>query len=73
LKEYYVRIRYNDKIMQVPACKAADKHLEGDTTFCTLEAFKGVVDKYTPKNWKAECMSRLDEPVFPMEVERAGY
>jgi acid phosphatase len=73
LKEYYVRIRYNDNIMQVPACKAADKHLEGDTTFCTLEAFKGVVDKYTPKNWKAECMSRLDEPVFPMEVERAGY
>lgn len=36
LKDYYVRIRYNDKIMQVPACKAQGKHLEGDTTFCTL-------------------------------------
>jgi acid phosphatase len=73
LKDYYVRIRYNDKIMQVPGCKTPGKHLEGDTTFCTLEAFKTVVDKYTPKNWKTECMSRLEEPVLPMEIERAGY
>jgi acid phosphatase len=36
LTDYYVRIRYNDKIMQVPGCKAAGKHLDGDTTFCTL-------------------------------------
>lgn len=73
LKDYYVRIRYNDKIMQVPECKAAGKHLDGDTTFCTLEAFKSVVDKYTPKNWKSACTSKLDEPVFPMKVEKAGY
>jgi acid phosphatase len=72
LKDYYVRIRYNDKIMQVPGCKAEGKHLEGDTTFCTLEAFKTIVDKYTPTNWKAACMSKLDEPVFPMKVEPAG-
>ncbi|KAF1914614.1 histidine phosphatase superfamily [Ampelomyces quisqualis] len=73
MKDYYVRIRYNDKIMQVPGCKAAGKHLEGDTTFCTLETFKSVVDKYTPKNWKAACMAKLDEPVFPMKAELAGY
>jgi acid phosphatase len=36
LKGYYVRLRYNDKIMQVPGCKVEGKHLEGDTTFCTL-------------------------------------
>jgi acid phosphatase len=73
LKVYYVRVRYNDKIMQVPGCKAEGKHLEGDTTFCTLEAFKGIVDKYTPKNWKSACVSRMDEPAFPGEVEVAGY
>jgi acid phosphatase len=73
LKEYYVRVRYNDKIMQIPGCKAQGKHLEGDTTFCTLEAFKGIVDKYTPKNWKSACVSRMDEPAFPGEVEWAGY
>jgi acid phosphatase len=36
LNNYYVRIRYNDKIMQVPGCKAAGKHLEGNPAFCTL-------------------------------------
>ncbi|KAF1942959.1 phosphoglycerate mutase-like protein [Clathrospora elynae] len=73
LQDYYVRIRYNDKIMQVPGCKSEGKHLEGDTTFCTLEAFKSIVDKYTPKNWKKACTSRLDAPAFPAKPEPAGY
>ncbi|UPX16507.1 Acid phosphatase [Ascochyta rabiei] len=73
LQDYYVRVRYNDKIMQIPACKAAGKHLEGDTTFCTLETFKGVVDQITPKNWKVACSSRLDAPAFPEKAEIAGY
>lgn len=73
LKDYYVRIRYNDKIMQVPGCKPNGKHLDGDTTFCTLEAFKSIVDKYTPKNWKSACTSRMNEPAFPEKVELAGY
>lgn len=36
LHGYYVRIRYNDKVMTVPGCKPAGKHLEGDESFCTL-------------------------------------
>jgi acid phosphatase len=36
LDGYYVRIRYNDKVMTVPGCKAAGKHLDGDESFCTL-------------------------------------
>jgi acid phosphatase len=36
LDGYFVRLRYNDKIMQVPGCKAAGKHLEGDESICTL-------------------------------------
>jgi acid phosphatase len=36
LDDYYVRIRYNDKVMTVPGCKAAGKHLDGDESFCTL-------------------------------------
>jgi acid phosphatase len=73
LNDYYVRIRYNDKIMQVPGCKAEGKHLDGDTTFCTLEAFKSIVDAYTPKNWKSACGSRLDETTMPSKVEPSGY
>jgi acid phosphatase len=92
LRGHYVRIRYNDKIMQVPGCKAEGKHLDGDTSFCTLvmtpafevieheltllraqEAFKSVVDKFTPKNWKHSCASNLDAPTFPSRPEPAGY
>ncbi|KAF2714876.1 phosphoglycerate mutase-like protein [Pleomassaria siparia CBS 279.74] len=73
LKGYYVRLRYNDKIMQVPGCKPDGKHLDGDTTFCTLEAFKSIADKYTPKNWKYACASNVDAPSFPAKDETAGY
>lgn len=36
LNDYYVRIRYNDKIMTVPGCKPDGKHLEGDESLCTM-------------------------------------
>lgn len=36
LDGYYVRLRYNDKIMTVPGCKVAGKHLDGNESFCTL-------------------------------------
>jgi acid phosphatase len=73
LSDYFVRLRYNDKIMSVPGCKPAGKHLEGDESFCTLEAFKSIVDKYTPRNWKAECAMNLDQPAIPSEKSVAGF
>ncbi|KAF1837391.1 phosphoglycerate mutase-like protein [Decorospora gaudefroyi] len=73
LDDYYVRIRYNDKVMQIPGCKAPGKHLDGDTTFCTLTAFKSIVDTYTPRNWKQACASRLDALPFPERREWAGF
>jgi len=36
LDGYFVRIRYNDKVMSVPGCKAPGKNLDGDGSFCTL-------------------------------------
>ena len=36
LDGYFVRIRYNDKVMSVPGCKQDGKHLEGEESFCTL-------------------------------------
>jgi acid phosphatase len=36
LEGYLVRVRYNDRVMNVPGCKAAGKHLDGDESFCTL-------------------------------------
>ncbi|KIW05015.1 hypothetical protein, variant [Verruconis gallopava] len=36
LEGYYVRLRYNDKVMQIPGCKEVGKHFEGEPSFCTL-------------------------------------
>lgn len=73
LDNYFVRIRYNDRVMAIPGCKAPGKHLDGDESFCTLEAFKAIVDKYTPRNWKASCVENLGEDAFPEIKEPAGY
>ncbi|TVY83268.1 putative acid phosphatase SPBC4.06 [Lachnellula suecica] len=73
LDGYFVRIRYNDKVMTVPGCKPPGKHLDGDPSFCTLEQFKGIVDKYTPSHWKKDCQSNMDVPAFPQKPEPAGY
>lgn len=67
LDGYYVRLRYNDKVMHVPACRRPGNHLEGDDSFCTLETFKRVVDGFTPGNWKGECGMRLGEKVVGLE------
>jgi len=73
LEDYYVRVRYNDKVMKVPGCKAAGNNLDGDDSFCTLEAFKTIVDKFTPKDWKSECMRNVSDSAFPGADESAGY
>ncbi|KAE8451197.1 hypothetical protein EG329_004361 [Mollisiaceae sp. DMI_Dod_QoI] len=73
LDGYFVRIRYNDKVMSVPGCKPAGKHLDGDESFCTLEAFKSIVDKFTPSHWKQACLSNMEAPAFPTKLEPSGY
>ena len=119
LDGWYVRLRYNDAIVQIPACQAKGKHWAGDpqqraptslgldpaqlraggigssdafggakpigelrpagqggdASFCTLEAFKSVVDGFTPKNWREECVRDLGKPAgagIDRPVEAAG-
>ncbi|CBF88456.1 putative acid phosphatase [Aspergillus nidulans FGSC A4] len=65
LQKNYVRIRYNDRVVRIPGCAVKpENHLPGDDTFCTLEAFKEIVDKFTPKNWKNECVQNLGEGLY---------
>jgi acid phosphatase len=75
LKGYYVRMRFNDRVMRVPGCKKPGKHLEGDESFCTLEAFKAIADDFLPRNWKQDCRKNMDEvAVKPAgQEEWAGY
>lgn len=40
---------------------------------CKQEAFKSIVDKYVPKNWKYACAQNVNAPSFPAQPEIAGY
>ncbi|KAF9883500.1 hypothetical protein FE257_003414 [Aspergillus nanangensis] len=63
--DYYVRIRYNDLPVRIPGCAAKpENHLPGNDTFCTLDAFKDIVDKFTPRNWQVECAQNTGEDLF---------
>jgi acid phosphatase len=72
LDPYYVRIRFNDRPIIVAGCKTVGNHLDGDESFCTLNAFKAIVDKMTPKDWKAECQQNLGKDSIPSVPEIAG-
>jgi acid phosphatase len=77
LRKYYVRLRYNDRPMRIPGCvsKTAN-HLPGDDSFCTLEAFKEIVDKFTPQQWQSECSQNIGEGIFGKDGKDksvAGY
>ncbi|OJD19607.1 hypothetical protein AJ78_00464 [Emergomyces pasteurianus Ep9510] len=74
LQNYYVRIRYNDQPVRIPGCAAKPgNHLPGNDTFCTLEAFKKIADKFTPRNWHQECGQNLDEGMFAEGNDPPGY
>jgi acid phosphatase len=75
LNGYYVRMRFNDRVVTVPGCKKSGKHLEGDESFCTLEAFKAIADDFLPRNWKQDCRKNMDEEAIkPVgQEEWAGY
>lgn len=65
LQKHYVRVRYNDEVVRIPGCAAKPQnHLPGDDTFCTLDAFKEIVDKFTPKSWRNECVQNLGEGMY---------
>ncbi|KAK3387602.1 histidine phosphatase superfamily [Podospora didyma] len=73
LEEYFVRVVYNDRIMTIPGCRAEGKHLDGDTSICTLSAFKSIIDKFTPVNWIYACNSNLGALSATRGNEPAGF
>jgi len=54
--EHFVRVRYQNRTLPLPACAEDGKHLPGVPEFCTLSAFLNRVKEISPKNWEAECM-----------------
>lgn len=36
-------------------------------------AFKSIVDKFTPVDWKQQCRANIGAPAFPSKPEPAGH
>lgn len=72
LRKHYVRVRYNDVPAVIPGCAKAGRHLEGDETFCTLEAFKEIVEAVAPKDFKQQCTMNLGTGIGG-SIEPAGF
>ncbi|CBQ72050.1 related to acid phosphatase ACP2 precursor [Sporisorium reilianum SRZ2] len=54
-QQHYVRVRYGDRDMKLPACAAQGKHFDGRPELCTLEAFMGIAKSLQhPKGWTWE-------------------
>ncbi|RUP52187.1 hypothetical protein BC936DRAFT_138072 [Jimgerdemannia flammicorona] len=53
---HYVRVRYNDRILRLPGCAALGAHhASEDTSLCTMDAFRKIVEGQVPKNYIEEC------------------
>ncbi|CED83159.1 Lysosomal & prostatic acid phosphatases [Phaffia rhodozyma] len=52
---HYVRFRYQNKPLALPACAQPENHLTGVPELCTFEAFQKAVEKVTPLDWEKEC------------------
>lgn len=71
-EKHFVRVRYNDRPLLIPGCAAKpENHLPGNETFCTLDAFKEMVDKFTPKDWALECTQNLGQGLFGKDGEES--
>lgn len=46
-KEHFIRVRFNDKIMDVVGCQ--------DPKLCTLAEFNKIMSNLVPEDWEAEC------------------
>ncbi|KAG8702903.1 hypothetical protein FRC08_003174 [Ceratobasidium sp. 394] len=54
----FVRMRYQNRNLALPACAAPGAHLPGSPEFCTLAAFQEHVRTLTPDDWDAECTAK---------------
>lgn len=55
-QDYYVRVKYNDRVMEVEHClSASDKHHPKDRSLCTLEAFKEAARQAISEDYETEC------------------
>ncbi|CCA68200.1 related to acid phosphatase ACP2 precursor [Serendipita indica DSM 11827] len=61
---HFVRMRYQNKSLPLPACAKPGDHLPGHPEFCTLQAFQRHIKELTPEDWDTECIP--PPPVTPL-------
>ncbi|KAI7888793.1 histidine phosphatase superfamily [Mucor mucedo] len=54
-QQHFVRVRYNEKTLELPGCSQKGQHKDGDKSLCTLEAFNKIVKDQVPLDWEKEC------------------
>ncbi|GAA5807255.1 hypothetical protein MFLAVUS_000611 [Mucor flavus] len=54
-QQHYVRVKYNQTTVELPACATDGKHRRGDKSLCTFEAFKKAIEDQVPLDWEKEC------------------
>lgn len=57
-----VRVRYQNKDMQLPACAKEGNHLPGHPEFCTYAAFQARMRELIPDDWDAACSTTAEIP-----------
>ncbi|KAJ3109354.1 hypothetical protein HDU96_007242 [Phlyctochytrium bullatum] len=58
---HFVRLRYNGEPLALPQCAGKGKHLDGDKTLCTFEAFRKSMEEVVPRDWEGECRPRVPQ------------
>ena len=52
-EQYYVRCRYNNRVVPIKGCK--------DAELCTLKEFERIVQSIAPDNWEEECQRTVED------------
>lgn len=70
LDGYYVRLKYNDELVLIPACAAEGNHRPGDKSLCTLKVFKDTVDAFRPVNYQAQCHENVGRGIIDAQPKQ---
>ncbi|CAG8464911.1 697_t:CDS:2 [Acaulospora morrowiae] len=53
--EYFVRVKYNNKILELSGCQKNGTHHTNDKSLCTLKAFLEILNEQIPVDFEKEC------------------
>ncbi|KZO98470.1 phosphoglycerate mutase-like protein [Calocera viscosa TUFC12733] len=59
--QYFIRARYQNRNLSLPACAAPDAHYPSHPELCTSQAFASLVSTMTPRNWRKQCLEPLSQ------------